>query len=57
MKLYTPKNKNKSNSPTSLINEGKTITNSKNIAEHSPKLAQIYKTKSYPIENIIQTIS
>ena len=36
MKLYAPKNK-KLNSPTSLIDEGKTITNPKNIAEHFNK--------------------
>ena len=59
--VICPKNKNKLNSPTSLIDEGKTTTNPKNIAEHlmssSSKLAQIYKTKSNPLENIIQTIS
>ena len=32
-----PKNKKKLNSPTSFIDEGKTITNSKNIAEHFNK--------------------
>ena len=38
MKLYTQKNKKKLNSPTSLIDEGKIITNSKNFAEHFKKL-------------------
>ena len=49
------KNKKKLNSPTSLIDEGKIITNSKNIAEHFNKLAlaQVYKTKSYPLKSII----
>ena len=59
--ITCPKNKKKLNSPTSLMHEGKIITNSKNIAEHFNKflteLAQIYKTKFYPLKSIIQTIS
>ena len=35
--IICPKNKKKLNSPTSLIDEGKIITNSKNIAEHFNK--------------------
>ena len=37
IEVISPKNKNKLNSPTSLIDEGKIITNSKNIAEHFNK--------------------
>ena len=36
-KIICPKNKKKLNSPTSLIDEGIIITNSKNIAEHFNK--------------------
>ena len=42
-----PKSKKELNSRTSLIDEGKTITNPKNIAEHF----------KHPLKNIIQTTS
>ena len=49
----------KLNFSTFLIDEGKTIANPRNIAEHFnkffKKLEQIYKTTFHPLENIIQT--
>ena len=60
-KIRCPKNKKKLNFLTFLINEGKTITNPRNIVEHCnnffTKLEQIYKITSHPLENIIQTTS
>ena len=56
--VICPKHKKKLNSPTSLIDEGKTITNPKNIAEHFNKFFieigtniqnKISPTKSHPI--------
>ena len=63
MKFCAHKNRKKLNSPTSLIDEGKTITNPKNIAlrktliTSSQKLARLCKTRSHLLENIIQTTS
>ena len=64
------KNKKKINSPTSLIDEGKIITNSKNIAEHFNKFLteigtniqnnyseEIYRYTEQTYRTIIQTIS
>ena len=68
--IICPKNKKKLNSPTSLIDEGKIITNSKNIAEHFNKFLteigtniqnnyseEIYRYTEQTYRTIIQTIS
>ena len=59
--VICPKSKKKLNSPTSLIDEGKTIANPKSIAEHFTKffieIGTKYKTESRSLKNIIQTTS
>ena len=53
--LKKKKIKKKLNSPTFLIDEEKTITNT--LISFSQKFVQIYKTKSHPLKNIIRTTS
>ena len=59
--IICPQNKKKLNSSTSLIDEGKTITNSENIVEHFnkffTKISTNIQNKILPTKNVLQTSS
>ena len=59
--IICPKNKKKLNSPTSLIDEGKIITNSKNIAEHFNKffteIGTNIQNKILPTKQVLYRLS